>query len=219
MSHRPHLVFEPDVQNAISQYIVDLFVQESAAQHAITTSTTDNGLPQIDLRSEEGWMLYVMTRLVGAKRAIEFGTLGGYSATWIAKGLGEDGYLLSLELSQDHATIARKNLKAAGLEGRVEVRVGDAHQIIESLNETFDLAFLDAEKTGNDHYLTWALDHVRPGGLIVAHNPFRHGAIVTNDDGVNTVAMKKFLARVAADERLVSTIIPVGDGLLIALVQ
>jgi predicted O-methyltransferase YrrM len=221
MSTRSHLVFESDIQAALSQYIVDLFVHQSDAQAQITDTTSENGLPQIDLRPEEGWMLCLLTQMIGAKRAIEFGTLAGYSATWLAKGLGEDGHLLSLEYSEKHAKLARENLKAAGLQERVEVRIGDAHDIIDTLNEEFDLAFLDADKLGYDHYLTWALAHVRRGGLIVAHNAFQHADILKDaaDTSESVVAMQQFNERIANEPRLTSTIIPIGDGLLVALVN
>ena len=221
MSIRSHLVFEIDIQVALSQYIVDLFVDQTDAQVRITATTSEKGLPQIDLRPEEGWMLCLLTQMIGAKRAVEFGTLAGYSATWLAKGLGEDGRLLSLEYSEKHAAIARENLKAAGLETRVDVRVGDAHEIIDTLDEEFDLAFLDADKSGYDHYLTWALAHVRRGGLIVAHNAFQHADILkaATETNESVVAMQRFNERIAKESRLTSTIIPVGDGLLVAVVN
>lgn len=221
MSTRSHLVFESDIQAALSQYIVDLFVDQTDIQSQITATTSENGLPQIDLRPEEGWMLYLLTKMIGAKRAIEFGTLAGYSATWLAKGLGEDGYLLTLEHSEKHAAVARENIEAAGLENRVEVRVGDAHDIIDNLDEKFDLAFLDADKTGYDHYLTWTLAHIRRGGLIVAHNAFQHADILQApaEMSESVAAMQQFNERIASEVRLTSTIIPVGDGLLVALVN
>lgn len=215
MNHRSHLVFEPDVQNALSQYIVDLFVKELPVQTNITVSTENQGLPQIDLRAEEGWMLYLLTRMIGARRAVEFGTLAGYSATWILRGLGEDGKLITLEYDAKHAEVARGNIAQAGFGEQAEIVVGDAHRTMHTLEGPFDLVFIDADKPGYDDYLTWALDVVRPGGLIVAHNAFQHGKIVENG---SQSPMQRFNARVAVEERLLSTIIPVGDGLLVALV-
>ncbi len=221
MTSRAHLVFEQNIQEALIQYIVDLFVHQTDIQANVTATTSEKGLPQIDLRPEEGWMLFLITRMIGAKRAIEFGTLAGYSATWLAKGLGDDGYLLSLEYSQDHANVARENLKAAGIENRVEIRVGDAHDIIDTIDDVFDLVFLDADKTGYDHYLTWALAHIHSGGLIVAHNAFQNAAILEDSSTAseNVAAMQRFNERIANEPRLTSTIIPVGDGLLVAFVN
>lgn len=222
MSNRAHLVFEPDVQNALSQYIVDLYVDETDAQRQISEKTAGQGLPQIDLRAEEGWMLMFFTRLVQAKHAIEIGTLAGYSATWIAKGLPEDGKLTTLELEARHATIARENLEANGLAHKVEILVGDANALLKTLRGPFDLVFIDADKEGYDAYLNWAVENVRSGGLIMAHNAFQHGNIVAQQpdparaDGVKYI--DAFNRRVAADKRLLSTIIPVGDGFTAAIV-
>jgi caffeoyl-CoA O-methyltransferase len=222
MLHRPHIVFDTHIQSALSQYIVDLFVDEHPAQRHITEKTTDQGLPQIDLRAEEGWMVMLLTRLIHARRAVEIGTLAGYSATWIARGLPEDGKLISLEVDEHHASVARENLKAAGLASKVEVIVGNAHETLRTLRGPFDLAFLDADKPGYDAYLTWALANVRPGGLIMAHNVFSHGSVVDGGNAQasreNAEAIKAFNQRVASESRLLATIIPVGDGLLMAMV-
>ncbi len=214
MDSRSHLVFEPAVQHALSQYIVDLFVREDASQQKIKHTTEEQGLPQIDLRAEEGWMLYLLTQMIGAQRAVEIGTLAGYSATWILRGLGDGGRLISLEYDEKHAEVARANLTAAGFDDQAEIVVGDAHQSIKALEGPFDLVFIDADKPGYDNYWNWALTVVRAGGLIVAHNAFQHGKIIESQPS----PMQQFNARVAAEERVLSTIIPVGDGLLVALV-
>lgn len=219
MSHRTPLIFDANTQHAIVAYINRVFVQESAAQRNITTVTTDQGLPQIDLRAEEGWMLMLLARMIGAKRAVEIGTLAGYSASWLAQGLGEDGHLISLELDPRHAEVARQNLAAAGVIERVDIWVGNAHDLLSGLNDMVDMVFIDADKTGYERYLAWAVEHVRTGGLIVAHNAFQHGAIIQDTPNENTAAMQRFNQLVADNPRLLSTIIPVGDGLLVALVQ
>lgn len=218
----PHLVFETHIQEALSQYIVDLFVRQSPLQEKITGTTADKGLPQIDLRAEEGWMLYFLTRLVGAKKAVEIGTLAGYSASWIAQALPDDGKLITLEVNAHHAQVAQDNLTAAGLAHKVHILLGNAHENLKTLDGApFDLVFLDADKTGYPRYLLWAVEHVRQGGLIIAHNAFQHAAILdtSQDRDSNVRAMQEFNERVAQDPRLLSTIIPVGDGLLVAMVK
>jgi caffeoyl-CoA O-methyltransferase len=213
------VIFEPDTQKAIIRYIDELFVQQTPAQAIITATTASHGLPQIDLRPQEGWLLFLLTRMIGAKTAIEFGTLAGYSATWIARGLSDNGRLLTLEANEHHAQVARENLKAAGVTASVEVRVGNAREIIKTLRGPFDLAFIDADKESYRAYFDWALQNVRVGGLILAHNAFRHGAILEPQSDENTEFIKQFNAHVAATDRVLSTIIPLGDGLLVALVQ
>lgn len=219
MPNRNPIVFSADTQQALVDYINRLFVQQSVAQATITTTTTARGLPQIDLRPEEGWMLMLLARMIGAKRAVEIGTLAGYSASWLAQGLGTDGHLISFELDPRHAEIARQNLTTAGVADRVEIRVGNAHEHLPTLEGEFDLVFIDADKTGYARYLNWALNNVRVGGLIIAHNAFQHGAIVEQTSNENTAAMQHFNQHVADHPRLLSTIIPVGDGLLVAVVQ
>lgn len=218
MSHRSPIIFNADTQHAMVAYVNELFVQQSAVQVDITTTTTTQGLPQIDLRPEEGWMLMLLTRMIGAKRAVEIGTLAGYSASWLAQGLGTDGHLISFELDPRHAEIARNNLVAVGVAERVDIRVGNAHEHLPTLQGEFDLVFIDADKTGYPHYLQWAVENVRAGGLIIAHNAFQNGAIVATNPNENTAAMQHFNHLVAENPRLLSTIIPVGDGLLVALV-
>ncbi len=222
MSQRRHLVFEPEIQDALSQYIVDLYVDETEAQRQISEKTAAQGLPQIDLRAEEGWMLMFLTRLIQAKRVVEIGTLAGYSATWIARGLPDDGKLITLELEQKHADIARENLDANGVSHKVEILVGAATKTLDTLKGPFDLVFIDADKEGYEVYLEWAVDHVRSGGLITAHNAFQHGSLVAKvPDPARANGVKHidaFNRRVAADKRLLSTIIPVGDGFVAAMV-
>ncbi len=222
MSHRSHLVFEPEIQTALSQYIVELYVDETDAQRQISEKTAAQGLPQIDLRAEEGWMLMFFTRLIQARQVVEIGTLAGYSATWIARGLPDDGKLITLELDPKHANIARENLDANRVSHKVDILVGDAAQNLKTLNGPFDLVFIDADKEGYEVYLEWAINHVRKGGLIMAHNAFQHGNIVAKMPDPHRANGAKhidaFNRRVAADKRLLSTIIPVGDGLVAAMV-
>lgn len=221
MSQRSHLVFDPEIQEALSQYIVDLYVDETDLQRQISATTLNEGLPQIDLRAEEGWMLMFLTRLIQAKRVVEIGTLAGYSATWIARGLPDDGKLITLELEQKHADVARKNLEAAGLSHKVEILVGTAAHSLQILDGPFDLVFIDADKEGYIDYLTWAVENVRQGGLVTAHNAFQHGSLVSKTPDPNRVNGVKYIdafnRQVAADQRLLATIIPVGDGLVAAI--
>ncbi len=222
MSQRSHLVFEPEIQDALSQYIVDLYVDETDAQRQISEKTASQGLPQIDLRAEEGRMLMFLTRLVQAKQVVEIGTLAGYSATWIARGLPDGGKLTTLELEQKHADIARANFKATGVSDKIDILVGEAGKTLASLQGSFDLVFIDADKEGYEDYLTWAINNVRSGGLITAHNAFQHGNLVAKvPDPARANGVKHidaFNRRVAADKRLLSAIIPVGDGFIAAIV-
>ncbi len=204
----------------INKYIVDLFaVQDQALLHALEDSPK-RGLPTINVKPEEGRFLQFLVRACGVKKAVEIGTLGGYSGIWIARGLLPGGKLITLEKEPLHAAVAREHFKEAGLENMVEIRIGDAHASLQRLQQDgpFDFVFIDAEKTGYPEYLDWALVNVRQGGLIAAHNAFRKGSVIgLVDKDQYTEMMQAFNRRVAGDARLLSTIHPAGDGMLVAV--
>ena len=143
----------------VSQYIQDLFVPQDDAQRFILEDSSQQGLPPINVKPEEGRFLQFLVRACGVMKAVEIGTLGGYSGTWIARGLPAGGRLITLEKEPKHAEIARQHFAAAGVLDRVDIRIGDAHQTLRSLaaEGPFDFVFIDAEKTGNDAYYDWAI--------------------------------------------------------------
>jgi caffeoyl-CoA O-methyltransferase len=212
---------DQETNERLADYIHDLFGPEDEVLKAIRARTEDEGLPQIQIRPEEGLMLQFLISANHARRVIELGTLAGYSGVWIGRALPEDGRLITVEIDEQRAEVARESFRQAGLDGRVEVRVGSA---LESLAELavegpFDAIFIDALKTEYPAYLAWAIDNIRVGGLIVAHNAFRRGRIVApvgqHDDLVkSTLAFNRQLSE---DPRLLGTIIPMGDGLAVAV--
>jgi predicted O-methyltransferase YrrM len=211
----------PVYTDALADYITANFARPDAALQQVLEAIPRLGLPTITVRPEEGRFLQFLVRACGARRVVEIGTLGGYSGIWLARGLPEGGRLITLELEPAHAAIAREHFALAGVAGRVEVRVGDAHDLLPALRPEgpFDFCFIDADKTSYDDYLDWALANVRPGGVIAAHNAFRRGTILdsSNQDD-NTRAVRAFNARFAAEPRLLSTIYPGGDGTLVGVV-
>ena len=204
----------------ISKYIVDLFAhQDNALLHTLADSP-QRGLPPISVKPEEGRFLQFLVRACGVKKAVEIGTLGGYSGTWIGRGLVPGGKLITLEKEPLHAEVAREHFKEAGLENIVEIRIGEAHTSLQALSKEgpFDFIFIDAEKNGYPAYLDWAIENVRLGGLIAAHNAFRRGSVagMTEKDDFTEVT-QVFNQRVANESRLLSTIYPAGDGMLVAV--
>jgi caffeoyl-CoA O-methyltransferase len=184
------------------------------------------GLPEIHVSPNEGRLLQLLAELVGARRILEIGTLGGYSAIHFGRALPKDGLLISLELDEHHAEVARQNIERAGLAERVEIRVGDARELLARLAEgdegPFDLVFIDADKRSYPEYLEWALRLSRPGSLILGDNTIWGGAIIDPQDD-STRAINEFNERVARDPRLSAIILPLlrerVDGLAIARVQ
>jgi predicted O-methyltransferase YrrM len=172
--------------------------------------------------------LHVLARSIGAKRALEIGTLGGYSAIWIGRALGEGGRLITLEIDPLHAKIARENIAFAGLSASVDVRIGRASDSLAAMErdrvEPFDFVFIDADKRNNPVYVDWALRHSHPGTLIVVDNVVRGGDVLNErSSDLDIRGTREVLQRLSSDPRLCSTAIQtVGhkgyDGFAIALV-
>jgi predicted O-methyltransferase YrrM len=205
-----------------SEYITALFAKQDDALRRIYEETPTQGLPAISIRPEEGQFLHLLVRACGARKALEIGTLGGYSGVWIARALPPEGSLTTLEFEPKHADVAQRNFELAGVSDRVTVHVGDAHDMLLTLapDGPYDFVFIDAEKTGYQRYYEWAVSNAHPGSVIVAHNAFRGGSVVRPsgaDEG--TDAMRDFTARVAADSRVTATIYPGGDGMVVAVVN
>jgi caffeoyl-CoA O-methyltransferase len=213
------LTFAPDVQRRLTVYVREWFAPEDEALQTIRANTAARGLPEIQIRPEEGKMLQFLAALIGARRILEIGTLAGYSGIWLARGLPPGGRLITLELDPRHAQVAREHFALAGVADWVEIMEGDAAASLERLAraEPFDMVFIDADKESYPAYLAWALEHVRSGGLITAHNAFRGGHL--HDDDGAARATRQFLEALATHASLISTVIPVGDGLAAALVK
>lgn len=218
---------------------VDAFVQEQLFEDepvlaAALARSQEAGLPTLAISPGEGRFLELLVRMTQSRRLLELGTLGGYSAIWLARGLPEDGFLLSLEKDSRYADVARRNIAAAGLGDRVEVRVGDASEALRQLRSEgappFDLVFLDADKRSNPVYLKGALALARPGTVIVADNVVRGGAILDpcaedqalGEGGIE--GLRRFFALLGAEPGVTATVIQtVGakghDGFAIARVE
>lgn len=209
----------------VDRYIGDTLVQPDAALSATLEASEAAGLPPISVSPAHGKLLWLLARTLQAKRILEIGTLGGYSAIWLARGLAPGGRLITLEALEKHAALARENLARAGLGDRVEVRVGPALDTLPQLAGPFDLVFIDADKQNNPQYFRWALKLSRPGSLIVVDNVVRDGAVLdarSRDGAVQGV--RQLYELMAAEPRVAATAVQtVGvkgyDGFAIALVQ
>lgn len=212
----------------IDAYVEELFAAEDEALRAARAAMAAAGLPSINVSPTAGKLLALLARLVGARRILEVGTLGGYSAIWLARALPEGGRLVTLELEERHAAVARANLERAGLAERVEIRLGPAAETLAALvaagEEPFDFFFIDADKPGYLDYLEWSVRLSRPGTLIVADNAIQRGAVVEPEGGgENVEAIRRFNRALAADGRLEALILPLArreiDGMALALVR
>ncbi len=170
------------------------------------------GLPEIQVSPLQGKLLHLLARSIGARRILEIGTLGGYSAIWLARALPDDGRLLSLELDPKHADVATANLRRAGLSDRVEIRVGPATESLEKLvrasDPAFDLVFIDADKASYPVYYESAVRLSHPGTLVVADNVVRRGDVAeAGSVDPQVVGVRQMNERIARDRRVSATAI------------
>ncbi len=216
---------------ATDRYVCEHLGLKDAVTESAVAAIEAAGMPPIGVAATQGKMLELLGRLVGARRILELGTLGGYSSIWLARSLPEDGLLVTIEYQPRFAEVARANIAAAGLADRVEQRVGAALDVLPGLagGEPFDLIFIDADKGNYSSYIDWALKLSRPGTLIVADNVIGGGAIAEADgrepwgeDG-GLAGVRRLYERLGSERRLQATVIQtVGekgyDGFALALV-
>lgn len=199
-----------------SDPVLDTAIRESAA------------LPNIAVAPAQGQFLHLLARAVNARRILEIGTLGGYSAIWLGRALPDDGRLISLEISEVHAAVARRNIEHAGLATKIEVRVAPALDTLAQLKADheapFDLVFIDADKRNTPAYFAAAVDLAHAGSLIVVDNVVRDGKLIDlENDDPNAAGMRTLIEQMAADRRITPAVIQtVGvkgwDGFAFALV-
>jgi caffeoyl-CoA O-methyltransferase len=210
----------------IDAYIEDLFDPSDEILEAALRDSRRAGLPEINVSPNQGRLLQLLVGMSGARRILEIGTLGGYSAIHLARGLPDDGTLISLEIDEHHAEVARNNIARAGLSERVEIRIGDAHELLAALIEDdegpFDVIFIDADKESYPAYLDASLHLVREGSVILGDNTIRGGTVLDPQDATAR-ATREFNERIARDPDLSGIVLPLIreriDGLTIARVM
>jgi predicted O-methyltransferase YrrM len=214
---------------AVDDYIARTLIGSDADLDQAVTASDAAGLPQISVTPNQGKLLYLLARLAKAQKILEIGTLGGYSSIWLARALPTGGKLITLEADPKHAQVARSNIARAGLEDRVEVRVGLALEILPVLAAAgagpFDFIFIDADKPNIPAYYEWAVKLSRKGTVIIVDNVVRDGAIIEDEsDDPGVVGVRRLNDLLSSDRRVnATTIQTVGskgyDGFTIALVS
>ena len=213
----------------VDRYIADLLAPQDDALRSTIKSLDKAGMPQHSISPNQGKMLYTLALLCNARNILEIGTLGSYSAIWLARALPDNGHLLSLEYNPVHAEVAQQNITKAGLKSKVEIRVGEAIELlpqIESETKTpFDLIFIDANKPPYTEYFQWAVKLARPGALIIADNVIREGKVLDrNSDDEKVLGVQRFNQMLATNTDVTATILQtIGikgyDGMAIAVVN
>ncbi len=212
--------YDPALRPELDAYIETLFVPEDAALRFAREEAEREGLPAIHIQPGDGRLLELFARAAQARRIVEIGTLAGYSGLWLARALPATGMLYTLEANPRHAAVARRTFEFGGVDDRVQVIEGDALTSLQSLaaDAPYDMVFIDADKEGYPAYLDWAVENLRPGGVIAAHNALRHGQIITPRNAADA-AMRQFNEAVARHDRLSSLIVNIGDGMLVAVLK
>jgi predicted O-methyltransferase YrrM len=212
----------------VDRYLCDLLVGHEPSLEATLEASREAELPPIAVAPNQGKLLNLLARSIGARRILEIGTLGGYSTIWLARALRDGGRVITLEAAPKHASVAQKNLERAGMADRVEIRLGQALDSLERLAaegaEPFDFVFIDADKENTRPYFEWSLRLARSGALIIVDNLVRAGKVAdASSTDAQVLGMRSFLDYVQNEKRVdVTAVQTVGskgyDGFALALV-
>ncbi len=207
-------------------YVEGLYAQEDDGLRSVRERLMTAGRWGVNIGANEGRMLQVLIRLAGVRRAVEIGTLFGYSSVWMARALPADGTLFTIERDWECVRQARQSFEECGVEERITLLEGDAEEKLREISQEgpFDLVFIDANKSAYFDYLKWALHNVRSGGLIIADNTLLGGGVVFEEKPAELSSrqwteMRRFNEAVARGGELFGTIFPTTEGLTVAIRQ
>jgi predicted O-methyltransferase YrrM len=209
------------VSDPVEHYVESFGSRESPVRQRLRVETAR--LPQAGMQigADQGALMAMLVRLTGARRALEVGTFTGYSALAVAEALPPEGHLVTCDISEEWTAIARRYWREAELDGKIELRLGDARSTLAALRReagdgSFDFAFIDADKSGYDHYYEACLQLVRPGGMILIDNVLWSGKVADPDvQDQDTVAIRTLNAKIATDPRVEACLLTVGDGVML----
>ncbi len=220
---------EQELFESVDEYIGNLLGVEDNVLRGALKSMKDTSMPGANVSANQGKFLQMLALLNRSKKILEIGTLGGYSSIWLGRALPLDGHLLTLELEQTNADIARQNIIKAGLDPMIDIRVGKALDLLPLIEAEeigpFDMIFIDADKPPYTEYFEWALKLSRPGTIIIADNVIREGKVLDDESKDEKVkGVQRFNKALAENKQVTATIIQtVGnkehDGMAIAIVN
>jgi caffeoyl-CoA O-methyltransferase len=210
------------ITDELAQYIREVTLREPEALRRLRESTEDHPQAGMQTSPEQGQFLHLMARVIGARKTLEVGVFMGYSSTWVSLAMGPGGKVIACDLSEEYTSRARQTWKEAGVEDRIELRLGPALETLDKLLAdgqagTFDFAFIDADKKNYANYYERALQLVRRGGLIAIDNVLWDGRPIDPDNHeTDTEAIRAFNRMLHADERVAISMATMGDGLALA---
>jgi predicted O-methyltransferase YrrM len=225
-------ITQTGVSEDLTRYIRSVTVRDSGLFQRLREETAKLPNAMMQISPEQGQFMDMLVRLIGAKRTLEVGVFTGYSSTTVALALPEDGKIIACDVSEEYTSVARRYWREAGVEHKIDLRLGPAVETLDALaaqnkaaqnkdaqNEanSFDFAFIDADKENYDHYYECALKLLRPGGLIVIDNVLWHGKVLDESiQDADTVAIRALNEKLHHDERVWLSMVAVGDGMTLA---
>jgi predicted O-methyltransferase YrrM len=212
-----------NLSSPLQAYIRSFGMREDADLAALREETANHPWAIMQISPEEGQLIALLVRLLGARKTLEVGVFTGYSAMVVAKAMGPQGKVIALDVSEEFTATARRHWAKAGVADRIDLRLRPATESLEALvaageSNTFDFAFIDADKPNYDAYYEYALKLVRRGGLIAIDNVLWDGKVIDSaDQSAHTVAIRAINRKIHDDSRVEASMVPIGDGLTLAL--
>ena len=212
-----------NLSDPLQAYVRRFGMREDADLAALREETANHPSAGMQIAPEQGQLMALLVRLLGARKTLEVGVFTGYSAMVVAKAMGPKGKVVALDVSEEFTAIARRHWTKAAIADRIELRIRPATDSLKGLvaageSNTFDFAFIDADKANYDIYYEYALKLVRQGGLIAIDNVLWQGNVAdSTDQSVDTVAIRAVNQKIHDDSRVETSMVPIGDGLTLAL--
>jgi predicted O-methyltransferase YrrM len=213
-----------ELDDALYQYLIDHSVREHPAQAALRAATASHPHAGMQISPEQGQLMALLVKLIGARRTIEIGVFTGYSALTVALALPDNGSVLACDISDEYTRIGAPYWAQAGVANKIDLRLAPAIETLDAQLAAgaaghFDFAFIDADKTGYDAYYERCLRLVRAGGLIAIDNTLWSGSVARPAQDADTAALQQLNAKLHRDERIDVSLLPIGDGLTLARVR
>ena len=212
-----------NLSGPLQAYVRRFGMREDADLAALREETANHPWAGMQISPEQGQLMALLVRLLGARKTLEVGVFTGYSAMVVAKALGPKGKMVALDVSEEFTAIARRHWAKAGVADRIDLRLQPATDSLKALvaageSNTFDFAFIDADKSNYDAYYEYAIKLVRRGGVIAIDNVLWQGKVIdSTDQTVDTVAIRAINQKIHDDSRVEASLVPIGDGLTLAL--
>ncbi|MEL6247176.1 MAG: class I SAM-dependent methyltransferase [Cyanobacteria bacterium J06627_15] len=210
------------LDDRLIHYLRSVSVREPEILQQLRAETAQHPMAVMQVSPEQGQLMALLVQLIGAKKTLEVGVFTGYSSLVVALALPDEGQIVACDVSEDYTAIARRYWQAAGVENKIDLRIAPATETLQQLidegqGETFDFAFIDADKSGYDRYYEQCLKLVRTGGLIAIDNVLWSGRVADPDTADNrTKKIRALNQKIYEDERVDISLVPIADGLTLA---